>query len=301
MNFLTYIQSLAPRISKPVVQKDIEATLKELDNQVIPMAHSVAEMYRVHPFTSLASKNLQAEIYGEIKFRSKAANYLFDLHTLLQNARANLVTIQKAVEVHVQQDTLRDGVTSRVAHLIRSASAISFISRFTLDILDFLLESETDSKTHEASATEIPPARTKYILSSIERYVRLLADFGVPPKDMEKLLEDLPDVFVSPQNQRAISSMFSPAQIDPFRKTSLITNFVGNPIYHLRLMLADFEAKRYNAAKDKKVVMELRLIHLKNLLDNSPNPRVEREIEGVQKRIDSYDRYIREVEASVEA
>lgn len=300
MNLLTYIQSLSTRISKTTVQKDIEATLKELDNQVLPTMHSVAEMYRVHPFTSLANKQLEAELYVEIKFRSKAANYLFDLQSLLQNARTNLVTIQKAVDLHVQQDTLRDGVTSRVAHLIRSVSAISFISRFTLDIMDFLLEAETDSKANGTNS-EIPPARTKYILGSIERYVRLLADFGVPPKDMEKLLEDLPDVFVSAQNQRAITAMFRANELDPFKKMSGLTNFVGNPIYHGRLFLADWEAKRYNGAKDKKTVMELRLIHLRNLLDNSPNPRVEREIEGLQKRIDQYDRYIREVEASVEA
>ena len=45
---------------------------------------------------------------------------------------------------------------------------------------------------------------------------------------------------------------------------NITKNFIGNPIYHLRLFLIDLESLRLERLKDEKSLLELRILELKN-------------------------------------
>lgn len=295
---IDFIKSLNTRVEKNQILDDIDLTSKELKEYVIPKLHAVAETAKITSLSSPFYNKAEREFYESIKIQRKAAIWITDLESMMANVLTNLTLLRKVAEDNMEQDTLRDAITARGAHIIRAASAMSFLSRYALELADYVVQLEIGEKTKEDVPS--PPAQRQYMEAKLGEFMRLLADYSIPAKDFSKIFGDLPSIYIDRDNSGAMSSMFSRVQIDPFKNSMSMSGFVGNPIYHLRLLWTEWEGKRYHAAKDRAVVLELRLIHLRNLQANQPNGRVEKEIEGVQKRLNELDRWIRDVEQSVD-
>lgn len=81
---------------------------------------------------------------------------------------------------------------------------------------------------------------------------------------------------------------------------NLPQGFVGSPIYSIRLIFAQWEADRYRGLKDRKKMMELRLLHLTLLKENgNTDVDVEKEIIYLQKRVSDIDFNLDKIEASI--
>lgn len=295
-SLISFIKSLNPRIQKPVVLKDIDAVIKELRDVAIPMTRDLSVSYQASPFRSKWYDVFENNVRAEVKFAKKSNNFWTDLNAALQLTLINAQALRKFTEDYLQEDTLRDGITAKATNIVRMVSAMSFVSGFVIDAADYTLVQEAVALGQEDST---PPAQAEYINRNIQKFAQVLADTCIDPKKFESLFGDIPDVYVSDKNASVIASMFSNRQLDPFPNMSVMTNWTGSPIYSARLVWETWMADRYHASKDRKAMLELRLIHLENLHANSPNPRLEREIEGLQARIRKYDKKIREIEDSL--
>jgi len=294
-SLISFIKSLNPRIQKPVVLKDIDAVIKELRDVAIPMTNDLSVSYKAAPFKSKWFDVFENNVRAEIKFARKSDNFWTDLNSALQIMLVNAQHLRKYTEDYLQEDTLRDGITAKATNIVRMVSAMSFASGFVIDAADYTLVQEAVTL---GQPDDTPPAQAEYLNRNIEKFAQVMADCCIEPKKFEKLFADIPDVYVSEKNSSTVAAMFSNKQLDPFPNMST-TNWVGSPIYSARLVWETWMADRYHASKDRKAMLELRLIHLQNLQANSPNPRLEHEIEGLQARIRKYDKKIREIEESL--
>lgn len=297
MSLLTdFIKSLAPHIKKATVQRELDSTLKELTTLTMPMVKNMADTTSASPLKNDFMKVFESHIRDNLNFSRKGGNIWIDLYAALVNVQANGEAVKKLVDELLQEDTLRDGITVRSAQLIRLAGAISFVNTFTAEVTDYSLAQEA-VKMGDADAT--PPAQARHIREALPRYAQLLKDVAMPPKEFSKLLSDVPDAYIKGGKSDLVHDLFTPKQIDPFGAIKMAQGWTGSPIFAARMMWESYQAERFHAMKERKNMMELRLLHLENMRANSPNPRLQAEIEGLQARINKYDRKIREVEASL--
>lgn len=292
-----FIASLAPRIERPVVLKDIDDTIKELSEYALPMTRDMATQAGLGRMKSVTYLKLTKEFEAQ-GGRLRGDGNVFDrmiqhLTTLLLNAEQ----ARKFIDAYLGHDTVRDGITARGAVLLRTVGSMSFASRFTLDLLNHILDEEV--ALNNKTRVDSPPKQSIYVDSNISRYVTILLELGNDAKGFKKRFEDMPDIYIREDNADSISNLYQASSINIFPRTFSLNGFRGNPIYHIRLMINEWEARRYNAAKDKKVILELRLMVLQNQQSDSYNPMAEKEIENIQARIEKYDRFIRETEESV--
>ena len=291
-----FIKSLTTRIEKNTLLDDVDTSIREINNFTIPALQTLSEVEKITPFTNEFAKKAENGLYAAIKFSRKGNNWISDLQSQMANVGQNLQSLRKIAEDALEQDTLKDAVTARGAHVIRAASAMSFLSRYAFEMSDFIMALEVSKVGKQDS--DVPPAQVEYMNKKLDEFYRILADYSIPNKDFMKIFGDLPSIYLDQEGTS--SGMFSRIALDPFKNSMSMSGFRGNPIYHLRLLWTEWEAKRYHAAKERQVILNLRLIHLRNLQADQPNIRIEREIEGVQKRLDNLDRWIRDVEQSVE-
>lgn len=297
MSTLTdFISKLSMRIQKPAVKKDLEATIKELNEYTLPMASEMAKQYSVVPFSSDYANAFSSQIRDQVKFAGRSENIWQNLSDALVRVQANAVTLEKLVNEYLQEDTLRDGITARAAQLLRMAGVISFISSYTLEAADFTLSEEAAKLGGESNTA---PAQRKHMMDSLLRYARSLADASIDPKKFEKMFDDIPSVYVSTGNESQIASMFSARSLDPFSNVGMISGWTGSPIYNIRMSWETYWAERHHSNKDRRAQLALRLIHLQNMQNKEQNPRIEKEIEGLEARIRRYDQKIRAVEATL--
>ena len=290
-----FIKNLNPHIKKTVVQRDLENTIKELSSFTLSMVKTLADKTAASPLTNPWFETFESRLRDGVKFERKSKNVWLDLHAVLTNVLANAEKLSKFVEDYLQEDTIRDGITFRASHMVRLAGAMSFVTNYTAEIADFAVAMENVAKGDE---NVTPPAQQQYLTQNIDKYIGCLKDVSVTPKDFERMFNDIPSAFMSGDTQ-AVRGMFSEKELDPYVGMKGVTGWTGSPIFAVRMMWESYQADRFQTMKERKSIMELRLIHLENQRNSSENPRLQKEIDGLQARISKYDRKIREIEASI--
>lgn len=295
MSIFNFIKGMLPRLQKADIEEDVRITLKELSQVAIPQYFSAGEVFRVNKFNSDEVKLFEKSFYKQVDLKNKAPNFIIDIHTALQRLQTNLSYVQKLVTDVLEADLLNEGLTAKKAHVAKAAASISFASNFSIQFLNHVMVLESIAA---GSDDELAPAEVKYIDERYEKFFDVLNHYAMDTSKFQELFTEIPDVVITSKNAASIMQVFKPLQLDPFG-ASLQKGFTGNPIYHVRLVFAAWQAKRYNANKDKKKLLELRLLQLKSLHDKSPNPRLEQEINYIQNRVSRLDRELRDVEDSI--
>jgi hypothetical protein len=128
-------------------------------------------------------------------------------------------------------------------------------------------------------------------------------DFAISVKaysvNFEKLIKDLPKVSnttinISDGKDSMLQSLIAHTGISlslPFTK-----GFVNNPIYHIRMWMVDREIAKYESLKERKKLIELRLMELKLEEEGQADPKLRKQIEYYEERLSKLDYEIDKLE-----
>lgn len=299
---MSFIQTLLPRIQKDQVQEDLNISVREMETTVIPSYMHASDFFRTSKFTAEPNKELTTDFYRNFDLQggSKQATLVSEVYKRLPFIKENIGYIQGLIEEVMERDIIAEGLTAKKATLLRAAEHLSFISRFSLDLLNLIYVNEAGSANADVlESMRLSPGATRHVEKNIVVYARLVSDYGIPLKDFQKIYLRIPEVVLSQKTSQAISGLYREGDLDPFASAH-VSGFTGSPIYHIRLMVAEWQSNRYKSNKETAQMLQLRLLHLKLLHEKKNDPKLEKEIEYVQGRVDKIQRYLREVEESLE-
>lgn len=302
LSIVKFIKSLLPHVEKDQILEDLRITETELNNIVIPAYNNAAAFFSKDGFNSKEAKKIDQVIRRIVKDNSygRQPTFLHDFSIKLQKLQTNIPILITLINNEINRDVITEGISSRKAVLIRIAEKFSYISRYSLDILNLIYMYEAlESKIDVSDEVTMSPAEVATAKASIENVSKLLQGYGVDTKTFEKTITISPDVILSKMDNSSVEAVYSDSEIDPLT-SQLVVGFTGNPIYHVRLLIAEWQTKRYKANQEKKKVLELRLLHLQLLKEKETNPKLEQEIAYTQNRVAKIDRYLKEVEADLD-
>ena len=75
------------------------------------------------------------------------------------------------------------------------------------------------------------------------------------------------------------------------KHANITKNFIGNPIYHLRLFLIDINSLRLERLKDEKSLLELRILEIKD--QNANDPKLKSQISYYENKLNRLDMKIK--------
>ncbi len=302
MKLISFVKALVPRLSKEQVLEDIRITAGELDQIVAPCYKHAADYFKSNKFNSEACKSLSDSFYTKLDKSgiARQSNMVAEVALRVDFLKDNLSYVSAQIEELMERDIINEGLTAKKALLMRAAEHISFLSRFSSDLLSYVYTHESESYGTEVNPDlQLVPAVKKHVEANIGFFASYLGDYGMPNKEFSKIITQVPDVVISSRNENAILGTYKENEIDPF-KGIYLSGFTGNPIYHVRLFIAEWQTARYKAAKEKKKTLELRLMHLRLVNEKKNDARLEAEIAYNQNRVDKLERYLREVEEDLE-
>jgi hypothetical protein len=173
---------------------------------------------------------------------------------------------------------------------------MSFIASYSLDLLNYVYCLESlEAGISKDDVQMPPPVKLKDLAPKLVVFSSALATYGIDNSDFKKIYLEVPDLSMSPENEEQIKGMYNQSEIDPL-ETIFISGITLNPIYHFRMMVAEWQIKRYNANKDKKRLLELRLLHLQMSNGQEPSEAINKEIKYLKSRIDGLDKDLENVE-----
>jgi hypothetical protein len=302
MKLVSFIKSLLPHMSKDQILEDLRVTAGEMEQVVIPSYRDASVFFRSNKLRSDEAKDISDDFYRgfERGSMSKQSSVIGEIDVRLNFIKENLTYVQGQIEAILERDVINEGLTAKKAVMIRAANQLAFISRFSTDLLNYFYVCEASASDADvAESMVLAPAVIKHVKTNVKMFAMLLSDYGIPTEKFQAIYTKIPEVVVSSRNEASIAGLYKQSDIDPF-DSPFVAGFTGNPIYHVRLLYAEWQASRYKAEKEKKRMLELRLLHLRLLQEKKNDPKLEAEINYIQSRVDGIERYMRSVEDTVE-
>jgi hypothetical protein len=298
MQILNFIKKLLPRIERSTISEDLRTTEKELSKVAIPSWASASEHFRIAKPKSNELQRFQLLFYQHFDLRRAVKSFSFveDIARRLNNLLVNVTFLQSILEDEMEKDLITQGMTMRHAYILRSASNMSMVSRYLLSLLNYLYMVEAREREEVPNENlSIAKAEIAYVEKHFATFAQLFSQYAQDPETFRVTLENMPTALVSEKTRGVLQAMLAASSKDPLEEVGM-AGFVGNPIYSVRLMIAQWQNERYESAKSKLKQLELRLAYLEMQEKGKNDPIVEREIAILQDRIEKLDYKIRETD-----
>jgi hypothetical protein len=301
MQLMDFIRALLPRLDKSDIMEDIRMTKSELQTVVTPCYSAARDLFKVNKLKSAEADSLSKIFYRnyDLSTSKKSIDFVAEIDSKISNVLTNLLFVEGQLESLLEQDIIAGGLTAKKAILVRAVEHMSFISRYSVDLLNYLYMFEAKAASKEGTDDgDITPAAIKSVEFNIANFSRLLGIYGMEPKEYIVRMGKVPEVVLNDRTEQALSAVYTDAKIDPFN-LYMVKGFEASPIYRFRMLIAEWQASRYKSMQDKKRALELRLLHLKLVNEKNHNPQMEQEIRYIQSRIEKTEASMRKMEDSV--
>lgn len=305
LNIVGFIKKLLPSFSKSDLETDMEISLEAIST-VNDIYISLEEVYKVAPPSSREVTDLIKEFYkeiGGIKHKVKLSpnkNFAGDILTLFKNVKTNGEYLFKEITDAINDVVISQALTAYKANLLRSVGHYYFITKFALDLSNFIYVCEAENGSMDLNKEyKLNKKQKEFITKNMWIFARMLALYGDNHDVFKLRLEDITEIMLPKEEVDNVIEVYNSDKLDLF--DNLPVGFIGSPIYSIRLIFAQWEATRYRALKDKRRLLELRYLHMKLMKEQGQSDiNMEKEIEHLQSRITTMDKEIYDIEKEVE-
>jgi hypothetical protein len=234
MNIAKFLNSLLPSFGRERVLEDLGCTIRELEGKVIPeYAHLVRDMQG-------------------FSYQNKDVKFLQS--TFKQHFGGG-----EMVSDHFNKDVAGAGLTYRNASMLQLAEYAAFVSKYARKLAVYVVTVESTRLSGQADEAVVP-AQAKYVMQNMPYFCTALLALAMPTAKLVEALLNLPEAIVTSEGEQGLTSQLGQDKIDPF-KTRLVPVWM-NPIYHVGMFVAEWQAARFKEAEEEMQLLQLRRLNL---------------------------------------
>ena len=296
MKFKDFVSKLVSIFNKDTVIEDIRITRGELEK--LQQSYSfAADLARTWKFKDKTIQGMVAEFKKNISGPDNG-NPIVHIAHHLKIVQQNLNTAEQLVQANLAGQVSSVGLTYKQAAVLQYVNGIYLVSKYARKWLNMIFTYE--SAQYEDSGTVIEESITKAEREWLEKtfsdfLVAYAAAIGDSATVLKKLNE-VPEITVSESNENTLNTTVGINKLDPLKSGLIATKM--NPIYFVRMVIAEWQVARYNEAKEELRLIELRLQLMKELQAKRPNAKLEKAIAQTESRVQDMQARVAELEAA---
>jgi hypothetical protein len=297
MKIQSYLASLLPSFSRDRVTEDCRITRGEIKEYVIPAYDSGAAFFKGR---KIKSKEL-ASMYGSFRALVKGEGNDDPITTIHKNLKvmlANLDEAEEKINAVYSEEIAGGGFTYLKANLLQFVECVNFVSRYSLKFLDYAYICETAEYEEggTAIADSLRPAEIEWLEAHVIHFCTAFNAVTGNVQNVKKALADIPDIVITPENAETLPQTMG-RKIDPLHM-GLIPVWL-NPIYHVGMLVAEWQASRHKEAKAQLQLLQLRKLNLETTSQGKPSATVQKQIASLESRIKDLRYDIAKMEGNV--
>lgn len=276
-----YLDSLLPNFSKQRLLEDLNVMREELRENTLPPLMSISKTFGKRKWLSEWVKTFEEQFSKDSGIRY-SGNFLNGMVETMGTVLDNMDSVEHMIGEYYADDILRDAMTILRVNLMQYLETMNFAIHYTRRALVTVMAVEIKAVDQEAGA-EVMPGELEWLERGRSNYFTALRILSDKRENIERKFKELPEMTVtkaSAQNALAVAGI---SKVDPFQ-FGLIPTFL-NPIYHIRMAIADWQVTRFKAAQEEKRMLDFRLLQLKLAADGKKDARLEQEIEYTETRL----------------
>lgn len=269
-------------LKKGNVTQTLDYTLDNIRNNIIPILDSMT----ANKILTILKANPRLSKFGkDCEFKgSNPYSILEELKKFFNRVLNESGKLQDSINRYLSATMSSKAVTARDGAILRIVSDLSSISLYTLDFLHLSLVGN--------GKNNFPKAHIQSVDSGYVPYCSLIRHYN---KELEKNIAGLKEVSLENINFTGDDSVLDTFFKNTGKSINLpVTGFVGNPLYHFRMWIADREHQKYEKNKEEKRLLELRLLALQAEKDKDGV-----DLNKLNKQIEYYEDTISNIEFKI--
>lgn len=307
-----FVQTLLPNFSGETVESNLKSLRLECEDKTYPPYRSVVELglfQSEEAFRHSWTKTINGLIVAGMKVDRRdvfkplgmglRSNCVYLIERVLSAVPERINDMIKMSNINTGRVVSKIGITYPQANIIRLSELLEFFQVFARKLLlqIYAKEHETLSDKNHVISEPLSPIEVKWLEKHYESFIMLLNVFSVNKEDFVRALKSIPDIAIDEDEQvQAAVKANAGARTDPF--VLGIIPYTWNPIYHIRMGVAEWRKARLDAAYSERELLELRLEALRAKMSGEPNAKLEDNIERMQNRLKKLNVKIIELENS---
>ena len=274
-------------VKKPVKKEQLIKTFEQI--------HLIAQEDVLPALTELknyekSSKITKSEIFGLTKELikingGKSKNIISDLESLFIEIGKNVNGIEQLLNKHTSFVLTNKVMGVKDAAIVKLVDDIGSLTLFSMDYITCLLSNVND--------TAFPKIKFKKLKEGIPAFINLVVGYNGKIKNTIDNITKLDDTSIDSNTSEAMLGV----KLNSSGITSLVPDgFINNPFYHIRMWFVDREINKLEALRDKKKLIELRIMELKIEEKSGSDGDLSKQIEYYEDKLAAIEYKIQKLE-----
>lgn len=282
MQFTKYLGSLLPTFSRDQLNEDLDTVADELRAHVIPPYKTAAKEFGSDKFYSPGAQAADDIFNKKLDYKYKG-NHISGILQSLENADMQINVLQAMIDTEFAIDITSAGLNTLRVNILQLVEIMSFVTRYARRHLNYLLVCETNNHTGKDLKDSFSTGELDWLTAGRDAFITGLNILSLPAKEIETKFKEIPNVLVNADSIETTQTLLGKAKTDPFGMRFI--PLMLNPIYHIRIRVAEYQAAKYREAQEERGIIELRLLLLKEQRNGKENAKIEKQIDYNEGRL----------------
>jgi hypothetical protein len=281
MSIVKYVTSLLPSFERSRVEEDIRILKEDLVENTLPPYAAAVDHFKRDGFKSRDVADFD-RVFGRSVRTEISGNFVVVTHEALVRANEMIQKLDTSIDKYFGRDVTADGMTYTRLNVLRYVEAAGFAARYARKVLLWTYTAEKTAMGRQVGEP-FTRAEVQWLHANRQAYFACLRVLATKPRDVEKFFRNIPDMVVVPEEVEMAKQTVGEDRLDPLQ-TNLIPVKL-NPIYHVRMAIADWQVSRYKAGQEEKRALEYRLLALQETREGKSDAKLEQMIEYTEDRL----------------
>lgn len=288
---LKSFQLVDKTVKKENVLKTYNSIISIVQEDVLPVLKELTAVERSSRITKSKILDLLKDLVRTKKSGSanNAKDFIKNLNKLFKDVVGSTSDVEELIIKHASA-TITDRVMSaKDAAIIKLVDDISSMSLYAMDLVTCILS--------DVNETSFPKIKFKKLKEDMPGFVELYLHYF---DGLDKAIEEISTMDNTTISKKSPIAMLTALFSNSKTKLPVATSkgFINNPFYHIRMWLVDRDMAKLDVLKDKKRLIELRIMELKlELRSSDADPDLEKRIEYFEEKLSSLEYDIQKLES----
>jgi len=277
-------------INKEDVKSAAESTFTSIAKNVYPATKDILDSEEY--FTSEDSKlNILLNIGNSLSLdTTNPKDVVKALSTFFKDIIAEERAFLQLIDKNIGDKVFVKTATAQELAIMKTIGNITSISLYSLDLFYFII-SGADTEYSDKKLQEIKEGVPDFV-NIVRSYI---GRFDKHVKELDKVSKTHIDTTKHASLMDKILSRDGAMVTMP-----TMDGFTNNPIYHIRLWFASNQVDKYEALKEKKRILELKLLELKMASGGKHDAKLAKQIKYYEDKVSGLEYDIKDIESDIE-
>lgn len=274
------ITALLPSFEKDRLISDIRITRGELE-ELQDAYHEAAKLLKSWKFQD---KDVLDKIANFKRIVGTSDNPVVFISEHLKTVSENLQIAEDQAAIIFGNIIAGRGLTFKQATIVKYCDAIFLVSKYARKFLNYIYVAESLQYREDGAklSDSITAYEQRWLDEKFLDFCNALKSASGDPKKVLAGIEGIPEIEIATSNLASLKETVGEASLDPLKMGFIATK--ANPIYWIRMVVAEYQVRRYKEMKEEITMLQLRRMQLEKLKAGKNDANLEKQIQYVESR-----------------